>query len=315
MTGPALLEELGHLGDVPAEAADEITVDAPHVYIDHLGVHDELSDVVYHADPVRGGSLSSSGARKLLPPSCPARFAWDLTHPTPYKKHFDFGHAAHRLVLGAGAGIVSVDADNWRTNKAKDTAAEARAAGKTPLLRDDYQIVKDMAAALRSHPIAADLLDPDYGQPEKSLFWIDEQTGVTRRARLDWMRDFVTAGGRYVIPDYKTAASAARDDFEKAAYNNGYVQQAPWYEDAVRGCQLADDAVMVFVVQEKTAPYLVNVIELTTIAGEYGRDQNRQALAIYAKCVETGRWPGYSDDIEMISLPGWVEHKYLESKS
>src|SRR5258708_26204894 len=31
----------------------------------------------YHADPIEGGSLSSSGARRLLPPGCPALFRQD----------------------------------------------------------------------------------------------------------------------------------------------------------------------------------------------------------------------------------------------
>lgn len=297
---------------VDGELVDEAPAEALKLAIDRPRIVD-MPDREYHADPVAGGSLSSSGARKLLAPSCPARFHWDLTHPTPYKKIFDFGHVAHRLVLGAGAGIVVVDANDWRTNKAKAERDEAHAAGKTPILKDDYQIVKDMAAALRAHPLAASLLDPEFGEPEKSLFWVDE-SGIVRRARLDWLPTFVTDNGRYVIPDYKTAASAARDDFEKAADSHGYFQQAPWYEDAVRAC-LGIDAVMVFVAQEKAPPYLVNVIEITTLAREFGHDRNREAIGIYERCVRTGRWPGYGDGFDMISLPGWTERKYLEEKS
>jgi hypothetical protein len=72
------------------------------------GVYDLPADV-YHADPVPaelGGSLSSSGAKLLLPPSCPAIYQWARTHPT-YSDAFDFGHAAHKKVLGAGAEIVA----------------------------------------------------------------------------------------------------------------------------------------------------------------------------------------------------------------
>ena len=43
---------------------------------DELGVYD-LPAAAYHRDPVEGGSLSASGAKKLMPPSCPALFkAW-----------------------------------------------------------------------------------------------------------------------------------------------------------------------------------------------------------------------------------------------
>jgi hypothetical protein len=44
------------------------------------GVYDIAEDH-YHADPVPGGSLSNSGAKKLLPPSCPAKFAYEREHP------------------------------------------------------------------------------------------------------------------------------------------------------------------------------------------------------------------------------------------
>ena len=57
----------------------------------------------YHADPVKGGSLSSSGARKIL--ECPARFRWERDHPPVPTDAFNFGHAAHKLVLGAGPDV------------------------------------------------------------------------------------------------------------------------------------------------------------------------------------------------------------------
>lgn len=302
------------IAEAPALLEEHTVAAAEPIVITEAGIY-ELTDEVYHADPVPGGSLSSSGSRKLLPPSCPAKFAYDLAHPQPRKPAFEFGKAAHREVLGAGATLCLVDAADWRTKAAREARDEATANGQTALLPAEYQVVQEMAAAIRRHPIAAALLDPDQGKPEQSMFWRDERTGVMRRARFDWLRDQVTASGRLLIPDYKSAVSAANDDFEKAAVNYGYVQAAPWYVDAAKAVTGCEDAVMLFVVQEKTAPYLVNVIELSSIAIDYGRDLNRQAIDIYARCTETGQWPGYSDGIELISLPGWVERAYMEAKA
>jgi hypothetical protein len=39
------------------------------------GIYPGVPDEVYHADPVEGGSLSSTGARKIL--DCPAKFKWE----------------------------------------------------------------------------------------------------------------------------------------------------------------------------------------------------------------------------------------------
>ena len=50
----------------------------------------EMDEATYHQDPVPGGSLSASGAKLLLPPSCPALYAWRRDHPK-VSAEFDFG--------------------------------------------------------------------------------------------------------------------------------------------------------------------------------------------------------------------------------
>jgi hypothetical protein len=79
------------------------TLDAPTISpLWHgLGVYssDELSLEQYHADVAPGGSLSSSGARALLDPGCPAQFDYDRKHHQPAKKEFEIGTAAHSMLL------------------------------------------------------------------------------------------------------------------------------------------------------------------------------------------------------------------------
>lgn len=280
------------------------------VEVSEPGVYDMPADD-YHRDPVPGGSLSSSGARLLLPPGCPALFAYDRAHPKPPRKVFELGHAAHKLVLGVGPELVLVDRDRWDTDKVKAEVAAIRAAGNVPLKHAEYDQVHEMAAVLRAHPIASALLRPGSGRPEQSLFWVDEPTGVTRRARLDWLPN--ATGRRMVIPDYKTADSADPDKFSKKLHEYGYALQAPWYVDGAIALGLADrDAAFVFVVQEKTPPYLVNVIQPNDFAMRYGRSLNRAALALYAECTKTGIWGGYSDDVVEVGMPAWIERSHLE---
>src|SRR4051794_7548534 len=120
-----------------------MTATLERTVITEPGVYD-IDDVTYHADPVPDGSLSSSGARKLLPPSCPAIFKYERDNPPASTKTFDLGHAAHKLCLGVGPDVVEVEADSWRTNAAKDRGEEIRAAGGVPLLTAEYQQVQDM---------------------------------------------------------------------------------------------------------------------------------------------------------------------------
>jgi hypothetical protein len=269
-----------------------------------------MTSDVYHADPVPGGSLSSSGAKLLLPPSCPARYRYERDHPPPPKPEYDVGHAAHHLVLGDdGPDVVVIDAEDWRTKAARDQRDAAHAAGATPLLRADYERVRAMAAALLEHRIAAALFRPGHGAPERSMFWTDARTGVWRRARVDWLPD--PGNSRLVIPDYKTTVSAAPEAIQRAIYNFGYHVQAAWYLDAAAALGLDVDAVFVFVFQEKVPPYLVTVAQPDTAALRVGYDLGRRAIDTYRECVALDRWPGYSDDVELIGLPAWAQARAL----
>jgi hypothetical protein len=276
------------------------------------GVYDGMPEREYFADPVPGGSLSCSGAKLLLPPSCPALFRYTQDHPV-FKDVFDFGSAAHKMVLGAGPRIALVDAKDWRTNAAKEARDAARAEGATPLLIAEFDKVTVMADAIRGHPLASVLLNPEHGgKPEQSLFWQDEGTGIWRRSRLDWMPDW-HGYGRYIVTDYKTCDSASPAAITKAVTNYGYYQQDPFYCDGIRAVGVADDPAFLFVFQEKTPPYLVTVVQLDDDARAAGRERNRQAIERYRDCTEAGVWPAYSDDIELISLPPWAARAYQES--
>jgi hypothetical protein len=270
------------------------------------GVYPDMSAEQYHADP----ALSSSGARTITKKS-PAHFHYERMNGRPPKPEFDIGHAAHKLALGAGSDIVIVEAKDWRTKEAQKARDAAHDAGKTPLLPKAYAEVEAMAAVLKVHPATQALFGGNGGRPEQSLFWVDRPTGIMRRARLDWFP--VRTAQRMVIPDYKTAVSAHPDAFSRVVETYGYHQQAAWYLDAVQALGLAGaDAAFVFVVQEKTPPYVVSVFQPTLITIEIGRRLNREAIETYRDCTESGRWPGYSDEVEPVSLPPWAENRELE---
>jgi hypothetical protein len=271
------------------------------------GIYSGLAEDIYHADPVPGGSLSASGAKALL--DCPARFRWQQEHPVR-KDAFDFGTAAHRLVLGAGADLAVMDYDDWRTKGAREEREEARAARMVPVLKKDYTQVQAMAFALRAHPLAAAALDPARGgKPEQSLFMQDEASGVWLRSRLDWMPDPHSAM-RPVIFDYKTTSCAEPKAFAKSMANYGYHIQAAWYAHLyyqITGV----DAPFLFIAQEKEPPYLVSVCQPDQEAMRAGRNLMRDAIDLYASCAATGTWPGYPEDIHSISLPAWAKAQEL----
>jgi hypothetical protein len=274
--------------------------------IDQPGVYDMPAEE-YHADPVKGGSLSSSGARKLLPPSCPAKFVYEREHGGERRPEFDIGTAAHKLVLGVGPKLTRIDAKDWRTNKAQEQRDEAYEQGAVPLLAADYDHVHRMADALRRDDLARALLNPDHGVAEQAIFWQDDETGVWRRALIDW-RQTVSYGPPTVV-DYKTTTSADLASIRSSVRRYGYHQQAPWYLDAVVSIGYPDDTAFKFIFQEKTPPYLITVVELDHMAMRVGDARNRRAIEIYRDCTAVDIWPGHALDIEVISLPAWAERE------
>jgi hypothetical protein len=284
------------------------------------GVYDMPEDV-YHADPVPGGSLSASGAKLLLPPSCPAKYRYYADHGRPEKRAFDLGKVAHRLLLSTGAvyevvqktdrksGEVS-DAGDYKTASAQEHQAAIYAAGRTPILRKELDTAQAMADAALAHPEAGALFKPGTGLPERSAFWFDERNGITRRARFDWLPN--PRPGRLLLADFKTCDHADDEACGRAIANFGYHLQGAWYLSVLRGLGYCDtDAMFVLAFQERTPPYLVNVVYPDVAAMHIGAILSQRAINIYRECRASGVWPGY-DSVHPVSVPAYYENRFNE---
>lgn len=264
----------------------------------------------YHADPVPGGSLSSGGARRMLPPSCPARFQAYIMQP--YRSRpMELGIAAHRLVLGTGPDIDVLMFPDYTAKAAQRAAADSRVAGRVPVLSREWDQIRAMRDAIAGSPETGDLLGAaaDRGTSEAAIFWTDPGTGGWCRTQLDWL-PHPHAMRRAVIIDYKTTVSADRSAIEREISNYGYHQQADWCLRGVDALGLADwspdPAVFAFIFQEKTPPYLTRLVQLDAEAMMIGRERNDLALRRWAQCRETGEWPGYGGGTMVASLPRWA---------
>lgn len=284
-------------------STEEETLPGMPVVVTGPGVYPDMDETVYHGDPVPEGSLSSTGARRLLERP-PAVFAHERKFGRPVTKAMDFGRMAHALVLGTGPRIYRMTNSDMRFKEAKQEHADAVAAGLTPMKGSDYDQVVAMLAALMAHPVAGQLLAVQGSVPEASMFWRDQETGVMCRGRLDELPP--PGPGRLILPDYKTAEDLSDDKLQRAIDTYGYHQQSEWYRRGVIELGLHDDPGFVFVMQEKSAPYLVRVVEIAGASAKVGRRKNRDALRLYAKCQRDGEWPGYPGGINLMNLSDWA---------
>jgi hypothetical protein len=270
--------------------------------IDEPGFYPDLSNEDYQSDalvaPELGRTLSSSGVKRIL--DLPARFAWERENGRAPKDAFDLGSTAHAIALRNGKVHV-VDAYDWRGKADQATKKRLRAEGKVVVHRGEFKQAAAMARAVRLHPLAGAILSQ--GRPEVSYYWTDPETGVTCRARADWLRE---GTGADCIADLKTAQDASADGFGKSIANFGYALSAVHYLDgyeALTGRRIPFYLIAV----ETAAPHFVQVHEIPHDWLEDAAEKVREARALFAHCESTGQFPGYAaDQIVTPTRPRWA---------
>ena len=266
---------------------------------------------VYHGDPAPEPSISASLIRMLLEAS--PLHAW-RAHPRlgacqePEETAFsDCGRAAHALLLEGRDLIDVIDAKDWRTNAAKDARDDSRLAGRVPLLPDDAAAVYAMAEAARQQLADHEACDTfTAGKAEQTVLW--REGDVWCRALVDWLPD----QPRWPLQDYKTTGMSANPAAWERRLVAEYDIQAAWYLRGVAAVRGARPSGFRFVVQETAAPYLLSVLSPGPDVLALADRKIERALAIWRECRRTGRWPGYPTRVATVTLPGWVEARWLE---
>lgn len=245
-----------------------------------------MDDETYHADPVPGGSLSSTFVR-LLTNHVPAKAEARRRNRRPTKS-MNLGKAAHAHALGAGPELIVWEYDG-RTKEGKAERAAAAPALATEaavaVTQNERDQILGMVEALLSHAEVRDIIAAS--KPEVSGFWTEG--GVWMRARYDLL-------GAAAAYDYKTTQDTSRRGFSKALGAYGYHQQAEFYLRGLRALgHKAGRSDMRFICQETEAPYLVQIHTPDEEAMEYAATLNDQAIRVYAEARRTGVWPGYPE--------------------
>lgn len=218
---------------------------------------------------------------------------WHLMHDTPRKDTpaMKFGRAVHARLLQPESFdsefAVAPDCDR-RTKEGKAIWAELTESGKEIISSEDFQAILAMEKEFPFRFI-------QNAKTEVPFTWTDSETGVYCKARLDAITE------SYVI-DYKTTMDASTAVFQREALRYGYDLQAAMYLEAARANGYKPKG-FIFIAQEKSAPYLVNVIHAGDAFLDRGAWIMRDLLGKYKECTETGNWPGYG--VNELVLSEW----------
>lgn len=258
----------------------------------------ELSNEQYHA----GEGISCTGLKLVARSPAHYMFA-ERSQPSPAMA---FGSQLHAAILEpevfADRYMVLRDVKDRRASEYKQAVA---AHGEDfVIMPKDADLIAMMQESAKSHGAASKWLYSETGRNELSVAAIDPVTGVLVRCRFDRLLDSGLA------IDVKTTTDASPGGFSRAIMSYSYHMQAALYMDVwewATGSKLEGFA---FLAMEKTAPFAIGAYVLDAESIEVGRAAYRRALNIYAECLDTGEWPAYGDEPELIGIPSWAINQY-----
>lgn len=189
---------------------------------------------------------------------------------------------------------------NLNSTKCKETLANLQESGKDVISESEYREATALKNAVKSHKTASGLLD--HGDAQVSLIWVDPDCGMLCKARLDLLNE--------QIVELKSTRDASVEGFPREINKYGYHIQNAVYVDGYKAVT-GEDKDFVFVALEKGLPYAVGTYMLGKDSVEVGRSMYKRALYLWKSCKNLEEWPGYSDFIEPIDLPGWVLRQEL----
>ena len=242
-----------------------------------------LSNAEYHANPAV--SASHLHAVDINPYHYFKRYIDSdrIVEPTVAMR---FGSLAHTAILEPDE--LNKHYACCSSRKGSNQYNELVEKGIEPVSQSYWDQVHAMRDAVRSHPVVAWLLSE--GKAEQSVFWHDDEFNLDCKCRPDWWNGSV-------IVDLKTTTDASPNAFAQSVHKYRYHCQQMHY---LRGTSAER---FIFIAVEKQYPYQVALYELDDDATDIGEALRQRDMKRIQLCKERNDWPGYSKEVELLSLP------------
>lgn len=277
---------------------------------DEISMFLDMPASEYHADK---NVVGHSGLVSML--TTPKSYHYELTRGRVATPAMEFGTLFHLRVLEPdlfkSQAVVKPKFDlRTKEGKSANAAWESENKGKMAIAEADKEAVEGMLDSINEHDECALYLANSY--KERSYFWVDEDTGIQCRIRLDML--VFDENGRIVkICDLKKTLNASKPKFRREIGDRGYDLQAAFYSDAVSRL-LGRRIPFFFIAVEATAPYNIAIYEAGDITLETGRQKYRNALQLLEWCRKNDRWPSYQPygESEKIEITEWQSRSVFE---
>lgn len=236
---------------------------------------------------------------------------WLARSPKHYRWFKDNGVRETRpMFKGTAAHIAILEPERFALEYAifggKRRAGEAWEAFKADAIAGGKKILKESelaeAFAMRD-AVRGDALASSYlcgGQHEVTLVWVDSETELKCKGRLDFLH------GGTVAVDLKTTRDAIPHWFAKDVARLQYHVQAAMYFDGLATLTGKDPRYVVLAI-ESSPPHDVVTYDLPEPVIAAGRDEYRRLMRLLVECRQENSWPGIGNGFEQaLTLPSWV---------
>lgn len=240
----------------------------------------------------------------------PQWFKWCEEHPPETTDDLVEGSAFHKLVLepqdfAKEYAILPPCDRRTKDGKATYESFLLESNGLQIITQEQYNMICGMRDSVMSNKYARVILQ---GEVEQSYYWTDDLTQELCKCRPDVLRPI---NDRILITDLKSCRSADTESFTRDVVKFGYDLQSAMYREGVSKVLEKDISLIdfVFVAVEKKPPYLINILQASSLVLERGNSLFRHYLGQYAECKKTGNWYGYngfSGGVNNLSLPAYL---------
>jgi hypothetical protein len=273
------------------------------------GIHANIPEAVYHADPTSGISASAGILKKLYMES-PEKAAFvhprlnPNFQPSPPSEAMVSGTILHAMVLGTPAPYRELGYDSYRTNDARAARDAAVASGLLPILTHKLGELSEVADNVKrrlatEHPLILQAIEDAETLREATMIWREE--GTLCRCRFD-----VLPPARYgFTADLKFTGLSAEPLEWSRKLAREYLFQADLYPRAVKQLR-GDKPEFKFVVAETEPPYAVSVHAMAPSLAEVAERRVASALEKWSRCLKYGSWPGYATMTHYAEASPWM---------
>lgn len=241
--------------------------------------------------------------------SCPASVNIQMAQT----RNMIIGSAIHALTLEGEETYLSQYAVapqcDRRTKEGKAIYAdfEASAPGKTVITLDEEETIRGCFKSIMAHNNAKKLLDESEGQPEVTLMWIDEATGMPCKARLDRLPD----PSKGLVIDLKSTSDASKKGFVRQMCNLSYDLQAAHY---LMGCNALNIGaeVFAFVGVQTSKPYPVTTCFMNTDWMAWAKCEIGRLMGLIKESKELNFFPAWEVPVHIHSFKTMTPYDLLE---